>query len=102
MNSVTVELWLSLGHDLGNDWVSVSAVRSLLETQVEEGTTVQELFDTLAMSYDAIRRKVFDNQSFSAGVVLKINEGLIPLGQVLARKIEQGDNITVLPVYAGG
>jgi len=102
MIRVTVELWLWLGKELGEDFKSPSRMRSVLETVVEDGTTVGELFDDLADRYEPLRDKVFSNHSFVPYVVVTMNERIIRTDRLCDRVLEDGDRIRVLPIYVGG
>ena len=51
---VTVELWLWLGKELGQDFKSLSSMRSELEIKCEEDTAIGKLFDQLAKNYPVI------------------------------------------------
>jgi len=104
MIKVTIELWLSMGEELGEDFRSLSHMRSVLEATVKEGTTVGKLFGQLADRYPPIGEKVFDRktQRFCGDVVVTFNERVISPSDVYGRILQRGDKITVLPVYAGG
>ena len=102
MVRVKVELWMWLGKELGEDFESPSSMRSVLETAVEDGTTVGELFDDLADRYGPIRDKVFSNHSFVPYVVVTMNERIIRTDRLCDRVLEDGDRIRVLPIYVGG
>jgi molybdopterin converting factor small subunit len=99
---VTVELWLWLGKDLGGDFESPSAMSSVLEADVEEDSTVHDLFGALAARYQAIESKVFVRGTFSPNVVVMVNDKVIGLAEANSTKLVHGDKVTVLPAYAGG
>ena len=102
MVRVKVELWLWLGKELGGDFESPSTMRSVLESAVEEGTTVRELFEDLAERYGPVRDKVFSDHGFAPHVIATMNERVISVRELYDRVLEEGDRITVLPMYAGG
>ncbi len=104
MITITIEVWLSMGEELGGDFQSLSHMRSVLDTTVKEGTRVGKLFDQLADRYPPIGEKVFDRktQRFCGDVVVTFNERVISPSDVCGRILQRGDKITVLPVYAGG
>ena len=102
MVRVKVELWMWLAEQLGPDFVSPSKMRSVLETEVEEGTTVRDLFENLAERYPPIREKVFRDHSFDQYVVLNLNDTSVSPCEVCDRTLQDGDKITVLPMYLGG
>jgi len=60
---IQVELWLWLNKELGGDFQSPSEMRSLTEMEVENGTTVRNLFDRLADRYPVIGQKVFNREN---------------------------------------
>lgn len=97
-----VELWMWLAEQLGPDFVSPSKMRSILETEVKEGTTVRDLFEDLAERYPAIREKVFRDHSFDQYVVVNLNDISVSPCEVCDRPLQDGDKITVLPMYLGG
>jgi sulfur carrier protein ThiS len=105
MIRITVELWMWLGGKLGGDFKSPSEMRSVLEIDVEDGMTIQRFFDNLAGRYPLIGEKIFkiENKSFYSNVVVVLNDKVIsPYKKVYEKVLEEGDKITVLPVYAGG
>lgn len=102
MIRIKVELWMWLGKELGNDFESPSTMRSALETVVEDGTTVGQLFGELADRYCPIREKVFRNCSFVPHVAVTLNERIVSAYGLCDRVMQDGDRITVMPVYAGG
>ena len=97
-----VELWMWLGKELGEDFRSLSRMRSVLETVVEEGTTVGKLFENLAGRHGPIGERVFRNRGFVPYVAVIMNERIVSAGKVCARIVKDGDRIIVLPGYAGG
>ena len=101
---VTVELWLWLGKELGQDFKSLSSMRSELEIKLEEDTAIGKLFDQLAKNYPVIGEKVFnrENQKFNGNIVITLNEQVISPHKVYEIKLKGRDKITVLPVYTGG
>lgn len=102
MVQVTVDLWMWLAKELGEDFQSPSQMRSILETTVEEGTTVRQLFENLADRYPPIGRKVFRDHSFDQYVVVNLNDRSVSAAKLCDRVLEDGDKITVLPMYLGG
>jgi molybdopterin converting factor small subunit len=101
---VKVELWLWLGKELGQDFKSLSSMRSELEIKLEEDTAIGKLFDQLAGRYPVIGEKVFnrEKQIFYENIVVTLNEQVISPFKVYETKLKEGDKITVLPVYTGG
>jgi molybdopterin converting factor small subunit len=104
MNRVTVEAWLWLGHELGDDFESPSEMRSKKEEEVREGTTIRELLEHLARRYSPIAEKIFDlkKKTLYPNVVLTYNNQVISPYVVYDQILSQGDKITILPMYVGG
>ena len=104
MVHVTVELWMWMGEELGENFQSLSHMRSMLHTQVMEGTTVRELFSRLAEQYSPIEDKVFRSceMRFHPYVVTTLNHKVVSAGELYDRALKEGDTITVLPMYMGG
>lgn len=102
MVRVKVELWMWLSKELGQDFESPSDMRSILQTSVEDGTTVRKLFEDLAVRYRPISEKVFKDHSFSQYVVVIINDRITSTVELYDRILEEGDKVTVLPMYVGG
>ena len=106
MIRVKVELWMWLGKELGGDFQSPSEMRSLSEMDVEDGTTVQELFEHLAARYPVIGQKVFNrgNKNFypNLSVILSSKDEVIQPHNGKNSVLKDGDKIKVLPIYVGG
>ncbi len=104
MAKIKVELWLWMGKELGQDFRSLSDMRSEIEIDWEEEATIRELFDRLAERHSAIGKKVFnrEEQRFNEGIVITFNERVMSLYKVYEAKLKGGDKIIVLPVYTGG
>jgi len=103
---IKVELWMWLGKELGGDFQSPSEMRSLTEMDVEEGITVQTLFDHLADRYPVIGKKVFsrENKKFypNLSVILSSKDEVIHPHNDENSVLKDGDKIKVLPIYVGG
>lgn len=104
MNRVTVEIWLWLGKELGDDFASPSEMRSIREESVAEGTTVRQLLGDLAGRYPPIARSVLDTKTkrLLPNIVVNYNDRVISPHIVHDQVLKDGDKITVLPVYMGG
>ena len=102
MSKVKVVFWM--GKDLGEDFKPLSAIRSLLEVDAEKGSTVRTLFCKLAEQYDQIGKKVFckETQSFYLDIVVVFNDRLIKMDELYNKVLQEGDYITILPMYVGG
>lgn len=104
MNRVTIEIWLWLGRELGDDFASPSEMRSIREESVEEGTRIRQLLDSLAGRYPPIARCVFDTKAkrLLPHIVVNYNDRVISPHIVHDQLLKDGDKITILPVYVGG
>ena len=102
MIHVMVELWMWLGNELGEDFESPSSMRSVLETVVEDGTTVGQLFEDLVNRYRPIGEKVFRDCGFVPHVAVTMNGRVVNAYGLCDRVLQDGDGITVMPMYAGG
>ena len=104
MNRVTIEIWLWLGRELGDDFASPSEMRSIREESVEAGTTVRQLLDNLAGRYPPIAQYIFDAKAkrLLPHIVVNYNDRVISPHIVHDQVLHDGDKITVLPVYVGG
>ena len=104
MNRVTIELWLWLGNDLKGDFESPSEMRSIKEEAVKEGTTILQLLNNLARRYPAFSEKVFDGEKgmLHPYVVVNYNDKVISPHVVYQQVLNDGDRITILPMYMGG
>jgi len=103
---IQVELWLWLDKELGGDFQSPSEMRSLTEMDVENGTTVRNLFDRLADRYPVIGQKVFnrENRKFypNLSVILTSKDDVISPYSGEDNVLQDGDKIKILPIYVGG
>jgi molybdopterin converting factor small subunit len=103
---VQVELWMSMGRELGGDFQSPSDMVSRIEMDVEEGETLKRLFNHLAEEYKPIAAKIFDRQKgkFYPNLTILITfQGRIQSFADSADPVlKDGDKIMILPLYAGG
>ena len=104
MNRITIEIWLWLGRELGDDFESPSEMRSIREENVEEGITIRQLLDNLAGRYPPIARSVFDTRGkrLLPHIVVNYNDRVISPHIVYDQVLKDGDKITILPIYMGG
>ena len=104
MNRVTIEIWMWLGRELGEDFEPISEMRSKKEENVEEGTTIRQLLDRLARHYSPVAQKIFDinEKRVYPYVVVNYNDRVISPYEVHDRILKDGDKIIVLPMYMGG
>ncbi len=103
---IQVELWLWLNKELGGDFQSPSEMRSLTEMEVENGTTVRNLFDRLADRYPVIGQKVFNRQNkkfySNLSVILTSKDEVVSPYRGEESVLKDGDKVKVLPIYVGG
>ncbi len=102
MVRVCVELWTGLGADLGSDFQRLSDMRALLETEVDDGTTVRQLFQELARRYPAFREKLLRGDCLRPYLVATVNHRAMGAEELDRRVLEEGDVVTILPMYVGG
>jgi sulfur carrier protein ThiS len=95
-------MWL--GNELREDFESVSEMRSIKEEAVEEGTTIRELLDNLAIRYLTIAHNIFDikEKRVYPHIVMVYNDQVISPHIVHEQVLKNGDKITILPMYMGG
>ena len=91
MGNIKIELWLWLGKELGQDFKSLSDMRSELEINLEEDTTMVKLFHQLVKRYPVIGEKVFniEKQKFYESIVLTFNEQVISSYKVYETKLRE-------------
>ncbi len=103
---VRVELWMWLGGELGEDFQSPSEMRSAKEMEVEEGITVIQLLDRLALQYPLIGQKIFNRETKkfhpTLSVIVTLNGQVISPFNIEENVLQDECKITVLPYYAGG
>ena len=104
MNRVSVEIWLWLGKELGEDFEPLSEMRSLKKESVAGGTKIQQLLESLARRYPPIAQNIFDPEAkeINPEVIVNYNDKVISPHIVQEQVLGDGDKITVLPVYMGG
>ncbi len=100
MGKVQLKITPSLASTLnaqGSDWFT-------LEKEIEEGTTIGDLLVDLAFSYTGFRKVVFNPDAGQVGdqVIVFLNDSHLQDSDVAKAKLNDGDTITLLHVYAGG
>jgi molybdopterin converting factor small subunit len=75
-----------------------------LEKEIETKTTIDNLLSDLASIYADFRKAVFNSDSgtVSDQVHIVLNNNLLQNPEVKAARLNDGDDIFILPVYAGG
>ena len=103
MGNVKLELWLSQ-ETLGKDFKALSEVKSALEIDIDDGTSVTMLFKNLAQRYRPIEEKIFDTDrdSFYADVMVTLNGRILSYAEIYGRVLQDGDEIAILPMHVGG
>ncbi len=81
----------------GSDWL-------VFEQEIEEGATIGDLFAVLALSYIDFSKVVFDTDKgkVSDQVMVILNDSLLQSTDLRVVKLNDGDNIILLPMYIGG
>ncbi len=76
----------------------------VLEKEIGEETTIGGLLTDLAFSYTDFRKVVFnpDTGKVSDQINVVLNNSLLQFPEVTEAKLNDGDSIIILPVYAGG
>jgi len=106
MIRVQVELWMWLEKELGEDFKSLSEMRTATEINVEVDMTVKKLFDRFAARYPAIAEKIFNRETNNfypnLNVMVTSNDRVLIPYSLEDSILKDGDKIIVLPLYAGG
>ena len=103
MVPVKVEFLMWQGRDLGPEVVRPDGdTRARLETEVEEGATVGELFRQLAARYPAVKEMVFPGDRLSPYMVATLNSDGLSREELLERPVQPGDLVSVFPIIIGG
>ena len=90
--------WIaSMLNEPDSEWLTI-------EKELEEGTTIGNLLVGLALSYTDFRKVVFnpDIGRVSDQVMVFLNDSLLQGSDVTEARLNDGDSIMLLPVYAGG
>ncbi len=102
MVQVRAEFWMWLGKDLGPDFESPTDMRASLRTEMEDGATIRGLFETLAEKYPIIQEKVYPDHQLGQYIVATLNYKGMNRDELLEQVLQDGDVVTVLPIYVGG
>ena len=102
MSKVKLDFWM--GKEFGEDCKPLSEIHSLLEVDAEDGSTVKTLFVRLADRYPQISKKIFckETLSFYPDIVVTFNDRIIKIDELYNKVLQEGDKITILPMYVGG
>ena len=81
----------------GTDW-------SIVEMEIEEGTTVGKLLADIAIGNTDFRKGVFDSDTEQVNNLINVilNDTLIQSSTAKTLKLNDGDTLMLLPIYAGG
>ena len=76
----------------------------ILEKEIGEETTIGDLLAALAVSYADFRKVVFnpDIGKVSDQVIVILNGSLLQLPDVTEAKLNDGDSVSLIPVFSGG
>ena len=81
----------------GSDW-------SVLELEVGAGTTIGELLGRLASGNADFSQAVFNPATTRVNSLINIflNDSLLPVTEMTTARLNDGDTLLILPLYAGG
>lgn len=101
---VELEFWLGRDKELGEEFEVLSPLRSRTKAEVPEGGTLGELLRAMADRNPRLEELLFDPVSSALREnLLFIKNGRLQARSVLLQEpLSQGDEIRVIPVYAGG
>jgi hypothetical protein len=103
---IRIELWMWLGDNPGGHFQTLSEMRSFREMAVEEGLTVIQVLEGLAVESPVIEEKVFDRKNRkllpNLSVVVTQDGLAVSPFDIESSEIKDGYKITVLPLYVGG
>ena len=87
----------SMLNEQGSGWL-------IIEREIGEGATIGDLLAELASSYTDFRKVVFnpDIGKVSDQVIVILNDSLLQLPDVAEAKLNDGDSVSLLPVFSGG
>ncbi len=80
-----------------SDWLTI-------DKEIEEGAKIGDLLVDLAFSYTNFRKVVFDPDigEVSDQILIILNNSPLQDSNMTEVKLNDGDSIVILPVYAGG
>jgi len=101
---VKVELWMGLGKEAGEPFGSASGMCVKLDVDVDEGSTVRDLFGQLSERYPPVSERLFERQKgeFHPDVLVTINERIVNRTKVCDLHLNDGDKLAVFPLQVGG
>ncbi len=81
----------------GSDWL-------ILEQEIAEGATVGDLLVELTSSYAGFRKVVFnpDVGKVSDQLIVILNDSLMQNSDITEAKLNDGDTVSLFPVFEGG
>jgi sulfur carrier protein ThiS len=76
----------------------------IIERKLPEGATIGSLLSELALTYADFRKAIFDPDAKKVSEELHVvlNDTLLQCEDVTAVKLNDGDMVTIVPVYQGG
>ena len=104
MNRVTIATWPGLIKEEEGEPQLSSRHSSVGEVEVEKGATIRQLLDVLARNNSFFAQEIFDLETkrLQDSVVMTYNGRVISACEAYERILDDGDKITILPVYPGG
>ncbi len=104
MIQVEVELWLGSGSELGEEFQVLSPVRSRTIVRIPQGTSLWQLLCTMASRNPRLRELILDQEHscVRSDLVILKNNRLDSRSRLLNESLKEGDQIKLVPIYAGG
>ncbi|MEJ5375291.1 MAG: MoaD/ThiS family protein [bacterium] len=104
MIQVELELWLGSGSELGEEFQVLSPVRSRTIVEIPEGTSLWQLLRTMASRNPRLQDLLLDqeNSCLRSDLVILKNNRLDSRSKLLNEVLKEGDQIRLVPIYAGG
>ena len=101
---VRIEISMWMGKELGEDFYASSEMRSARVEEVPCGITMRDFLDGLAERFRTIREKVFEKEQgrLYPHLLMALNDGVTNPYDIYDRVLEDGDKVTILPMYLGG
>ena len=99
-----IKIRLKITPSLGSYFDTASSDWILLEKEVREGGSVQDLLGGLASEYKAFRESIFDPDlgQILQRVMIVLNDRLLQFPEMKDTPLKDGDSVILLPVYTGG
>lgn len=100
MSKVSIEFLSWLTETVGQPKVH----EVVLDWEIGEGSTVKDILVSVAKTYPAFKKSVFDTrgEKLSGAVGIYINGCQLELAEGLETRLKDRDALTLFPVLAGG